>query len=61
MKENMDNDNSNEFANLSETKHHEKIQNKNQTSKNLISKEKEPKIYPKKNIIIFAKKSEILI
>ena len=31
MKENMDNDNSNEFANLSETKPHEKIQNKNQT------------------------------
>jgi len=56
MKENMDNDNSNEFANLSETKPHEKIQNKNQTSKNLISKEKEPKIYPKKYNYICQKK-----
>ena len=47
MKENIYNNNSNEFANLSETKPHEIIQNKTQDRKNLISNEKEKKYYQK--------------
>jgi hypothetical protein len=60
MEENMENDNSKEFANLSETKPHEIIQNKTQDRKNLISNEKEQKYYPK-NYNYICQKKEILI
>ena len=61
MKENMDNDNSNEFANLLEKKPHEIIQNKNQDTKNFISREKEQKFYPKKYNYICQKKRNTYI
>ena len=61
MKENIYNNNSNEFANLSETKPHEIIQNKTQDRKNLISNEKEQKYYPKNYNYICQKKRNTYI
>ena len=61
MEENMENDNSKEFANLSETKPHEINKNKQNNPKNLISEEKEKKFYPKKFNYICQKKRNTYI